>query len=58
MLQDLKGKNVSISLGSTEFSESPKGEVLETNDVWLKLQTKKNIQYIRIDAIFKIVLTT
>ena len=57
MLQELVGQMVSISLGSTEFSEVPKGEVLEIKDAWLKLQTKKNVQYIRVDAIFKIVLS-
>ena len=57
MLEELNGKNVAISLGSTEFSEVPKGVILEINDSWLKLQTKKNIQFIRIEAIFKIILT-
>ena len=57
MLEELKGKKVAISLGSTEFSEVPKGIILEINDSWLKLQTKKNIQFIRIESIFKIVLT-
>ena len=57
MLQELVGQMVSISLGSTEFSEVPKGEVLEIKDAWLKLQTKKNVQYIRVHAIFKIVLS-
>jgi hypothetical protein len=56
MLQELVGKTVSISLGSTEFSEAPKGEVIEIKDSWLKLQTKKNVQYIRIETIFKIAL--
>lgn len=58
MLQELKGKTVSISLGSTEFSEVPKGEVIEVKDSWLKLQTKKNVQYIRIEAIFKVVVAS
>jgi len=56
MLAELKDKKVSISLGSTEFSVVPKGVILEINDSWLKLQTKKNIEFIRIEAIFKIEL--
>ena len=57
MLEELIGKKVSVSLGSTDFSEVPKGVILEINDSWLKLQTKKNIEFIRIETIFKIVLT-
>ena len=57
MLAELKDKKVSIySTGSTEFSVAPKGVILEINDSWLKLQTKKNIEYIRIETIFKIEL--
>ena len=56
MLEELKDKKVSISLGSTEFSVVPKGVILEINDSWLKLKTKKNIEYIRIETIFKIEL--
>ena len=57
MLEELIGKKVSVSLGSTDFSEVPTGVILEINDSWLKLQTKKNIEFIRIETIFKIVLT-
>ncbi len=54
MLQELKGKNVSIALGTTDFNTILKGEVIEIEESWLKLQTKKNIENIRIDAIAKI----
>jgi transcriptional regulator with XRE-family HTH domain len=57
MLAELKGKKVSISsTGSSEFSVASKGVILEHNDSWLKLQTKKNIEFIRIEAIFRIEL--
>ena len=57
MLAELKDKKVSISsTGSSEFSVASKGVILEINDSWLKLQTKKNIEIIRIKAIFKIEL--
>ncbi len=54
MLQELKGKNVSIAMGTTDFSYVLKGEVLEVKDAWLKLQTKKNVEYIRVDAIVRV----
>jgi transcriptional regulator with XRE-family HTH domain len=54
MLQELKGKTVSIAMGTTDFSYVLKGKVLEIKDSWLKLQTKKNVEYIRVDAIVRI----
>ena len=54
MLQELKGKTVSIAMGTTDFSYVLKGEVLEIKDSWLKLKTKKNVEYIRVDAIVRI----
>lgn len=54
MLQELKGKTVSIAMGTTDFSYVLKGKVLEIKDSWLKLQTKKSVEYIRVDAIVRI----
>ena len=54
MLQAILGKNVVISLGTTDFSNVVKGEVLDVSDTWLKLQTKKTLEFIRVDAIIKI----
>jgi len=54
MLQELKGKTVSIAMGTTDFSYVLKGEVMEIKDSWLKLKTRKNVEYIRIDAIVRI----
>jgi len=57
MLQEIQGKNVVVSLGSTEFSYVVKGEVLDVSDNWLKLESKKNVEYIRINEIVKIVVS-
>ena len=54
MLQELKSKMVSVAMGTTDFSYVLKGEVLEIKDSWLKLKTKKNVEYIRVDAIVRI----
>jgi transcriptional regulator with XRE-family HTH domain len=54
MLQELKGKTVSIAMGTTDFSYVLKGKVLEIKDSWLKLRTKKSVEYIRVDAIVRI----
>ncbi len=58
MLQELQGKKVSIALGSTDFSNVLKGEVIEIKEPWLKLQAKKGLEYIRIDAIIKIAVSS
>jgi len=57
MLQEIIGKNVVISIGTTDFSNVVKGEVLEISDSWLKVQTKKGLEYIRIDAMIKIAVS-
>ena len=57
MLQELLNKNVVISIGTTDFSNVIKGEVLDLSHSWLKIQTKKNIEYIKIDAIIKILVS-
>ncbi len=57
MLQEVLNKKVVISIGTTDFSNVIKGEVLDTSDSWLKIQTKKNIEYIKIDAIIKILVS-
>ncbi len=57
MLQEVLNKNVVVSTGTTDFSHVIKGEVLDTSDSWLKIQTKKNIEYIKIDAIIKILVS-
>ncbi|NQZ21762.1 MAG: hypothetical protein HRT53_06835 [Colwellia sp.] len=57
MLQEVLNKQVVISIGTTDFSNVIKGEVLDTSDSWLKIQTKKNIEYIKINAIIKILVS-
>jgi hypothetical protein len=57
MLQEVLNKKVVISIGTTDFSNVIKGEVLDLSHSWLKIQTKKNIEYIRVDAIIKILVS-
>ena len=57
MLQEVLNKKVVISIGTTDFSNVIKGKVLDLSDYWLKIQTKKNIEYIRVDAIIKILVS-
>ncbi|MGV2872974.1 DUF6897 domain-containing protein [Colwellia sp. E150_009] len=54
MLREVQGKSVVIALGTTDFSNVVKGEVVNISDSWLKIQTKKTIEFIRVDAIIKI----
>ncbi|MBC8198120.1 MAG: hypothetical protein H8E60_09570 [Candidatus Marinimicrobia bacterium] len=54
MLHEIQRKNVVIAFGTTDFSNVVKGEVLEISDSWIKIQTKKGLEYIKIDAIIKI----
>ncbi len=54
MLKDILGKSVLISLGSTDFSNVVKGEVIDVSETWLKVQTKKTLELIRVNAIVKI----
>jgi len=54
MLKEVQGKNVIIALGTTDFSNVVKGEVLDVSDNWLKIQTKKTVEFIRVEAIIKI----
>ena len=57
MLEEILKKNVVISVGTTDFSYVVKGEVVDVSDSWLKVQTKKNLEYIKVDAIIKVVVT-
>jgi hypothetical protein len=57
MLEEILKKNVVISVGTTDFSYLVKGEVVDVSDSWLKVQTKKNLEYIKVDAIIKVAVT-
>ena len=57
MLQEVLKKNVVISIGTTDFSNVIKGEVLEVSDSWLKVKTKKNLEYVKVDVVIKIVVS-
>ena len=54
MLKEIQGKKIVISLGTTDFSHVVKGEVLDISDTWVKVQTKKTLELIKVDAIVKI----
>ena len=49
MLTELQGKKVSIALGSTDFSNALKGEVIGIQDSWLKLKERARIRKNRRD---------
>ncbi len=57
MLEEILKENVVISVGTTDFSYVVKGEVVDISDAWLKVQTKKNLEYIKVDAIIKVTVT-
>ena len=57
MLEEILKKDVVISVGTTDFSYVVKGEVVDVSDSWLKVQTKKNLEYIKVDAIIKVTVT-
>tara|TARA_R110000744_G_scaffold262275_4_gene376852 strand:- start:14836 stop:15009 length:174 start_codon:yes stop_codon:yes gene_type:complete len=54
MLKEIQGKSVVVALGTTDFSNVVKGEVLAVSDTWLKVQSKKTLEFIRVDSIVKI----
>ncbi len=47
MLEELKGKEVSLQMGSASIvTDRLKGKVLDIGESWIKIQTKKKIEYI------------
>lgn len=54
MLKEVLGKNVVVAIGTTDFSNVIKGEVIDISDEWLKVQTKKSIEFIRVKSVIKI----
>jgi hypothetical protein len=55
MLQELLGKTVTIYLGVvSSFSDAVKGEVIDVNESWLKVQAKRDIEVINIERISRI----
>lgn len=47
MLEELKGKEVSIQTAGI-LTENLKGKVLDIGESWIKIQTKKKIEYINL----------
>ena len=56
-MQELQGKNVMVSLDFTNLDNVVKGEVVEISDTWLKIKTKKRLEFIRVGAIVKIAVS-
>lgn len=51
MLNDLIGKNVQIQINWFSSSE---GELIDVNETWVKLKTKKAIELIKIEHIISV----
>lgn len=55
MLEELRGKEVFIQMGSASIvTDSFKGKVLDVGETWIKLQTKKKIEYINLAMVGRI----
>ena len=49
MLEELKGKEVSIQMGSASVvTDKLKGKIINIGEFWIKIQTKKKIEYINL----------
>jgi hypothetical protein len=59
MLKEFKGKNVTVYLTVTPWGNSEvKGEVVESNESWLKLKTKRSIELIKLETIKRVSVHT
>lgn len=57
MLDELKSRDVTIQLGTASIvTDAIKGRVLEIGETWLKLQTKKNIEYLQLSSVARIIV--
>ena len=55
MLKELLGKEVEIHLGTIAgVTDKVKGEVIDVNDIWLKLKGKKKTNVINTKKIIRI----
>ena len=55
MLEKLKGKEVTLQMGSASIvTDSIKGKVMEVGESWIKIQTKKKLQYINLAKVGRI----
>ncbi len=56
MLEELKGTEVTIQMGSASVvTDAIKGKVIEVGESWIKIQTKKNLEYINLTAVGRII---
>ena len=58
MLNELHGKDVVVHLGIVSgLTDSVRGRVVASDDVWIKVQTKKQLEFIPLAAIKRIVVS-
>ncbi len=57
MLTELHGKDVVVHLGIfSGFTDSVKGKVVATNEQWIQIKTKKQLEFILLAAVKRITL--
>jgi hypothetical protein len=57
MLKELLNKEVIVHMGIlSSFTDYIKGNIIEMSDDWIKLKTKKSIEFININKIARIAL--
>ena len=55
MLKEIEGENVTVYLTMSPWGiVETRGEVVEFDDYWLKIKSKKTFEYIRLETIKKI----
>lgn len=57
MLSELHGKDVVVHLGAVGgITDTVKGKVVATGDTWLKLEKKKQLEFVSLASIRRITL--
>lgn len=57
MITELNGKEVVVHLGIfAAFTDSVTGKVVSTNDQWIQVKTKKQLEFIPVTSIKRIIL--
>ncbi|QEN07232.1 hypothetical protein EXM22_04235 [Oceanispirochaeta crateris] len=57
MFDDLKGKNVIVHFGVISgITDTVKGSVIQVENLWLKIQTKKKIEIINLGKVSRITI--
>ena len=56
MFEELMGKEVTVQMGSNSIvTDSIKGKVMEVKESWIKIQTKKNLEYANLSLVGRII---